>query len=44
MLSEEQQEMVDSAAELLYGLVHARFILTTKGLNSMVLLVVSLAA
>ena len=36
LLSEEQQEMVDAAAELLYGLIHARYIVTTKGLQAMV--------
>ena len=35
-LSENQQESVDASAELLYGLIHSRFILTAKGLTLMV--------
>ncbi|CAH1425022.1 unnamed protein product [Lactuca virosa] len=33
--SEEQIEQIESAAETLYGLIHVRFILTTKGLAAM---------
>ena len=36
VLNEEQQEVIESAAEVLYGLIHARFIVTTRGLASMV--------
>lgn len=36
MFSEEQNEIIESAAEMLYGLIHVRYILTTKGLGVMV--------
>mmetsp|Transcript_4411 Transcript_4411/g.15799 ORF Transcript_4411/g.15799 Transcript_4411/m.15799 type:complete len:278 (+) Transcript_4411:348-1181(+) len=35
MLTEEQHEMVESAAEMLYGLIHVRYILTSRGMNAM---------
>lgn len=35
MFSEEQNEIIESAAEMLYGLIHVRYILTTKGLGAM---------
>lgn len=34
-LSEEQRELIESNARMLYGLVHARFIITPRGLHKM---------
>ncbi|KAK1372460.1 Casein kinase II subunit beta [Heracleum sosnowskyi] len=35
VFTEEQHDLVETAAEMLYGLIHVRYVLTTKGLAAM---------
>lgn len=35
-MTEEQHEIIESSAEMLYGLIHARYILTSRGMNAVV--------
>jgi casein kinase II subunit beta len=37
VFTEEQNELIESSAEMLYGLIHARYVLTSKGLAAMVI-------
>lgn len=34
IITEEQNELIESAAEMLYGMIHARYLLTIQGLHS----------
>ena len=35
-MTDKQQAAIENSAETLYGLIHARYLLTPRGMNSMV--------
>ena len=35
-LTDEEQDIIETAAEVIYGLIHARYLITGRGMQKMV--------